>query len=296
VSVVASCELCGSRVSIDGSVGRCVGCGAEYDVVRGVGRTADFGTSSQLSIAGKLFPTSERIYLGPYPMPSGVSPYPAGTVLYVGTTITVRIGVYSPDEGKFVATRDLSGALVSNCIYIWHKLDTGAWEKLWTGNIGVDDTIDRPYTITKAGTHTFYMEFTGTDKYAGCAGSVDAKVASADYGSSEQVSLQVQPAFTVVVKDMVTKKPIVGAKVTVNSTEALTDGSGTAVFEALSPGNYSLTVSAGNYKTASKTVDLTTLGKVEEVHLLPLWAIAAGIVGACGVGLVVAHKALKRRG
>jgi len=286
---LADCELCGSPVRISGARGVCRSCGAEYDVIRH-GRRADFGTSSQLSVGAKMYSTSERIYLGPSPMPPGVSPYPPGTVLYVGTEITIRIGVLSVDEGSFRATKNIDGSLQSNCIFIWHKIDAGAWEKIWTGNIAVDGTIDRPYTITKSGTHTFYLEFTGTDKYAGCAGGVDAKVVSGDYGSSEQVSVNAQAALTVAVNDLITRKPVVGAKVVVDTTESVTGDSGIAVYDTLTPGIYTLTVEARDYKSETRMVQFTAAGKLEEVYLLPLWAIAAGVIGVGAVGVVAAVK------
>lgn len=285
---MSSCQLCGNAVTIDGAIAVCSNCGAEYDVIKRHGRgRADFGASSQLSIGAKQFPTSEKIYLGPYPMGPGIQPFPPGTVLYVGTKITVRMGIYSTDEGKFISPNPAP-------VTLWHKLDAAAWEKLWVGGWAAADVFDFTYTLPKSGTHTFYIEWPGTDVYAGCEGGVHAKVLSGDYGSSLEVSLQVQPALTVVVKDIVTKKQIVGAKVVVDTTEAVTDDSGTAIFDGLASGTYTLTVSARDYKSESRTIDLTMLGKVEEVHLLPMWAIAAGVVGASSVGLVVALKLRKR--
>jgi hypothetical protein len=243
----------------------------------------------EVALGAKQYPTQMKIYLGPSPMGPGVQPYPPGTVLYVGTTITIRVGVYSPDEGKWISP------LPQN-VLIYRKIDAGAYERIWAGSWTATDTFDVSYKLAKAGTHTFYAEFPGTDVYAGCEETVHGLrvTGGSDYGASPEVSVEALPALTVIVKDMIMKKPVVGAKVVIDTTEAITDDLGMAVFEALTSGTYTLTVSARDYKSASRTIDFTTAGKVEEVHLLPMWAIAAGVVGAGSVGLVVAVKLSKR--
>jgi len=287
VTAVPSCQLCGSAVSIDGAVAVCPNCGAEYDVIRH-GRRGDFSKSAEVAVGAKQYPTTMHCSLRPYPTTPATEPYPPGTVLYVGQTITVRMGIYSPDEGKYISP------LPQN-VTLWHKLDTGAWEKLWVGGWALDPAFplfDWAYKLAKAGTHTFYAEWPGTDVYAGCEESVHGL---ADYAVSSEVSLEALPALTVIVKDMVFKKPIQGAKVVVDTNEAVTDSSGMAVFDMLAPGTYTLIVSARDYKSETRTVILTAAGVVAEVHLLHLAAIALGLVAVGSVGVVVVHQATKRK-
>lgn len=70
---------------------------------------------------------------------------------------------------------------------------------------------------------------------------------------------------------------------------------GQVSFTDIPPGTYTLTVSARDYKSETRTVELTVAGMVEEVHLIHVGAIALGIVAAASTGLVVAHQVLKKR-
>jgi len=97
------------------------------------------------------------------------------TTQYIGTKILVVTTLY--DEFQ----KPLDGKSVN----VWHKLDTGAWEKIRTAIIGTTSDFGLPlhgradiyYTLSKGGTHTFYVEFLGDDIYEGCAkGAVRAFV------------------------------------------------------------------------------------------------------------------------
>jgi len=282
VSAVASCQLCGSPVAVDGDVAKCLGCGAEYDVVRH-GRRGDFSKSAEVSVNAQKKATEMRIYL----FNPAETERLEGKTVTVGTVVRVISSLWrEPWYTTLYAKRHI----------IYHRLNTGTWERIIdaTSQPGFNE-IGVDYTIRQAGKHTFYAEFPGDDEYLGCPSEVHGmRVQAQDHGVSPEVSVEALQALTVLVKDMVFKKPIEGAKVSVNTTVALTDASGIAVFDALAPGSYTLSVSASDYKSETRSIDLTEAGKVEEVHLLPLWAIAAGVVGVGAVGIVVAHKALKR--
>lgn len=109
------------------------------------------------------------------------------------------------------------------------------------------------------------------------------------FGVSPEVSVIVAPNLTVKVKDAVTKKPIEGAKVTVNTAEATTDASGLAVFPELPAGTYKVTVSKSGYKGWSKTVTFE-VGALIDVSLWPWWSIGLGIVGASAIGIIIIER------
>lgn len=285
VNTLSSCQLCGSTVNINGSLGVCQGCGAEYDVIKH-GRGRDFSKSVERAVNAQKYPTRVIFYLQ---RSDGVDI--DGTTQYVG--LGIRLRPVLEYQGADAVWRWLS----SKNMDIYHRLDTGAWEKLGTVTQGASGVYgDYNTTLPVAGKHTYYAEFPGDAYYAGCPSAVHGLTVDAqEFSVSPEVSVEALPALTVLVKDMFFKKPIEGAKVTIDTTEATTDASGMAVFDALASGTYTLTVSTRDYKSESRTVDLTMLGKVEEVHLLPMWAIAAGVVGAGAVGIVVAHKVTRRK-
>ena len=286
VSHVSSCELCGNAVTIDGAVAVCQGCGAEYDIIRH-SRGRDFSKSVERAVNAQKYPTRVIFYLQ---RSDGVDI--DGTTQYVGQGIRLRpVLEYQGADGVW---RWLSNYSMK----IYHRLDTGTWETLATVTQGTPGVYgDYNTTLPVAGKHTYYAEFAGDAYYAGCPSEVHGLTVDAqEFSVSPEVSVEALPALTVVVKDMVLKKPVEGAKVTIDTNEALTDASGMAVFESLMyvlpPGvtTLTLTVSARDYKSESRSVDVTVLGKVEEVHLLPMWAIAAGVVGVGAVGLVAVTR------
>ena len=109
------------------------------------------------------------------------------------------------------------------------------------------------------------------------------------YGVSPEVSLIVAPNLTVRVREALTSKPIEGAKVTVNTAEALTDASGLAVFGELPAGTYKITVTKSGYKSVSKTVTFT-VGEVIDITLWPWWLIGLAVVGVSAVGIVAIER------
>jgi len=292
VTAVANCQVCGSHVNVHGNVATCLSCGAEYDVIRH-GRGRDFSKSAEVAVNAAKIPTSMRIWIV-----IGTTPYGPGSTpptQYVGNRIILRFGVIDSRINDFINPQNVD-------VKLYRKVDGGAYALLTAAAWIADDAFDYAWTVDKAGTHTFYVEWPGTDKYAGCGEETHAMRVSGDYSLSPEVAVNVAAAFTVIVKDRIFKKPIEGAKVSVDGRmfggpiETLTDATGTAIFETLAPivGNYTVTVSASNYKSETRSVPLTEAGKVEEVHLLPMWAIAAGVVGVGAVGVVAAVKLRKK--
>lgn len=286
MNAVADCQLCGSSVNIQGQVAVCPTCGAEYDVIRHGRR--DFSTSPGRSLEAQKKPSS----IGCSLWDEGRTRRLEATTQWVGTKIQVNADLWDRSVNMT--------PLLGKSVRIWHRLDTGSWEKIFDGYSNAPDLGGEwfrvIYTLRKSGTHTFYAEFQGDDEYAGCDAPIHAlQVSGQDYGISPEVSVEAQPALTVIVKDMILRKPIEGAKVIVDAVEAATDASGMAVFDALAPGAYTVTVSARDYKSVTRPVELTAAGMVVEVYLLHVAAIALGIVSVGAVGVVVAHKALKKK-
>jgi len=281
---MSSCQLCGSRVSIHGAVGRCTNpsCGAEYDVIRH-GRRGDFSKSIEVAVNAQKRATDTKIYLWNEALTERME----DKTVFTGTTIVTRVGIYSPGEGKWVTGRTIN---------VYHKIDTGAPEvSTVTPSATGPGTADLKWWLTKGGKHTFWADWPGDEYYAGCGSEVHA-MHIGDYSLSPEVSVNAQPALTVIVKDALFRKPVEGAKVVVDAVEAVTDASGMASFATLAPSTYTLLVSAKDYKSTSRTVDLTVAGQAVEVGLWHVGVIALGLVGGAGVGVVVAHQALKRKG
>lgn len=285
MNTLASCQLCGSTVNINGSLGVCQGCGVEYDVIKHGRR--DFKVSAEVAVNAQKKPSD---WIGPsLILADGTSAI--GTTQYIGTKIRIW--------GKLVEDIAPYVGIPNRSIRIMGRLGAGVWAKVTDATTDASGYVkvagaDYWYTLGYSGTNTFRLEWDGDATYLGCESKADGLKAS-DYAVSSEVSVEAQPALTIIVKDMIFKKPIEGARVVIDTSEAITDASGMAVFDALAPGTYTLTVSAKDYKSETRTVELTTLGMVVEIHLIHMAALALGIVGAGAVGIVVAHKALKRK-
>jgi len=98
------------------------------------------------------------------------------------------------------------------------------------------------------------------------------------------------PASSVQVLDILTKKPIENAKVTINTTQKFTDSLGLAVLDVPN-GSYTLNISHPSYwsKTLKITLPMTEPLKAE---LIPLWSIGLGIVAGVTIITAVAAKAM----
>jgi len=214
---------------------------------------------------------------------------PTITVKGIGLVATGLSIMAEPTKGTIPFTTTVSGVLT--------RLDTGAgvgykgirlmWKKPGEAAFSLYGVVSSNskggYKFTPkidvADTYEFYAEFLGDSEFAGCdspSASVSAAVAV--------------PTYEVTVKDWVTKKPIAEAEVTVVDVGTFTaDVNGVATVLAAA-GTYTVTVSKSGYKPATKVM---TFPGVNQVGLIPLWAIGAGIVAAAVTTVAVA-KAVKK--
>jgi len=109
------------------------------------------------------------------------------------------------------------------------------------------------------------------------------------YSKSPKVIINVAYALTVTVKDAITKKPIQGAALLINTYSATTDETGKAVFPTIPPGTYTLRITHPSYLPKTITITLTEAGEAREVTLWPYWIIPAGM-GAAFAAIVIGAK------
>ena len=115
------------------------------------------------------------------------------------------------------------------------------------------------------------------------------------YGVSETKTVYVYPALTIKVKNAVTKKPIKDAIILADTNTATTDETGTATFELLPPGTYTVKVTHPAYMPKTGTVTITEAGALKEVTLWPYWIIPAGIGGAFAIVTLIYFLTKPRR-
>ena len=115
------------------------------------------------------------------------------------------------------------------------------------------------------------------------------------YGTSPIVTVNVAAALTIVVKDAIFKKPIKDAIVLADTNTATTDETGTATFELLPPGTYTVKVTHPAYMPKTGTVTITEAGALKEVTLWPYWIIPAGIGGAFAIVTLIYFLTKPRR-
>jgi len=122
-----------------------------------------FGRSPERAVSARKIGTILYFYLLDETGTKSVE----NTTQVVGTKIVLFIGL--DDENH----RPLKGKNVD----IYHRIDTGPWEKIKTVVTGTTNEAGMAigtgqatayYTLAKAGTHTFYAEFAGDDTYEGC--------------------------------------------------------------------------------------------------------------------------------
>ena len=115
------------------------------------------------------------------------------------------------------------------------------------------------------------------------------------YGTSPTVAVNVAAALTITVKDAILKKPIKGAIILADTNTATTDETGTATFELLPPGTYTVKVTHPAYMPKTGTVTITEAGALKEVTLWPYWIIPAGIGGGFALVALVYFLTKPRR-
>lgn len=98
------------------------------------------------------------------------------------------------------------------------------------------------------------------------------------------------PSSSIQLLDALTKKPIEGAKVTINTTEKTSDTLGLVVFD-VPDGKYTVKISHSAYLPKTLTLTLP-MAEPMKVDLWPLWAVGLGIVAGATVLTVVIAKAV----
>ena len=296
-----SCQVCGSEIhvrSTDTEVS-CQTCGSVYDVL------IHGSESPTRSVAGAKRPTRLDLWL----FDEAWREYVHDKALFVGTRILLSIALSElvdtaptcRDPGVWGWDISTSGKTVD----VYHRLNGGPWEKIRTVTTGKTGDKRAPglcganifYILTKAGKHDFYAEFKGTDYLAGCElPKIHGLLATETrFSVSPEVGVVAAPVLTVRVFNAITKKPIDGARVLVDTYEAFTDAEGNAIYEVIPLGTYTVWAQARDYKsvTFKPTVTLTEAGAVVEIGLWPLWSIGLGIVGAASVTVLAGTKWLR---
>jgi hypothetical protein len=127
-----------------------------------------FSKSPEVSVSGTKKPTSISCYL----WDEGRTTHLEGQTVFVGTKIRIEFALW--DRSKNYQ------ALPGKTARLFHRLDTGAWEKIFEGTPNAPELgpsyYKFVYTLPKAGTHAFYTEFVGDDEYEGCEKAVRAFV------------------------------------------------------------------------------------------------------------------------
>jgi len=118
-----------------------------------------FSKSPEVAVSAVRKPTKMDIWLSD----------PAETTRYEGKTVTVgtqiKVGTALWREPWFTS-------LGSKKHIIYHRLNTGTWEKIGEGTASTLGEFSVIYTVTTAGKHSFYAEFPGDAEYEGCTKAV----------------------------------------------------------------------------------------------------------------------------
>jgi hypothetical protein len=101
------------------------------------------------------------------------------------------------------------------------------------------------------------------------------------------------PSSSVQVLDAVTKKPIEGAKATIDTTEKLSDALGIIVLE-VAEGEYTVKITHPAYLTKTLTVTIP-MAEPLTVELWPLWTVGLGICAAATIGLAIGFKVMGKK-
>jgi len=114
-----------------------------------------YAVSSEVKVTVQKKPTEMRLYLF---NEAGTERMEDKTV-YVGSKLLLRTALF---------TEPWYTGLAKKKHYIFHRVNTGAWEQLVTGTAETN-FIEYLYTLPIAGIHSFYAEFKGDAEYIGCS-------------------------------------------------------------------------------------------------------------------------------
>ena len=115
------------------------------------------------------------------------------------------------------------------------------------------------------------------------------------FAKSQEKTVYAAYASTIKVKDAITKKTIKGAIVLADTNTTTTDETGTAIFELLPPGTYTVKVTHPAYMPKTGTVTIIEAGKLLEITLWPYWVIPAGIGGSFALVTLIYFLTTPRR-
>ena len=209
----------------------------------------------------------------------------------IGTSLSTKaeptevpIGEQTVISDKLIRTDTGAGLAIKDVHIYWKKPGETVfdhWGKTLTNYLG--EYLVKPY-IDLEGTYEFYAEFEGDATYLGCESPL------------VYVGGAAVPTYAVTVKNWVTKKPIAGAEVVVIDIDVVeTDENGIADLTAVlpAPGTYEVGVRKDGYKSTKRTMEFPG---INQVNLIPIWAIGLGLVaGAAATTVVIAKAAEKRR-
>jgi len=100
-----------------------------------------------------------------------------GTTVYVGTRILIVVTLHEVTDGYSCKDEAYYPESTNKQpVDVYHRVEDGAWEKLFTVTTGVTSDqrapancgADKYYTLTVAGRHEFYVEYAGNAFLEGC--------------------------------------------------------------------------------------------------------------------------------
>lgn len=108
------------------------------------------------------------------------------TTLYTGTKILIVVTLHEKVDGYMCKNPDIYPESTDRQpVDVYHRVNGGAWEKLFTVTTGVTSDIGKPagcgadkyYTLMSVGKHDFYAEYKGNAYLEGCSSKVVSSLA-----------------------------------------------------------------------------------------------------------------------
>jgi len=100
-----------------------------------------------------------------------------GTTVYTGTKILIVVSLHEVTDGYSCKNEAYYPESTNKQpVDVYHRVEGGAWEKLFTVTTGVTSDAGTPancgadkiYTLTASGKHEFYAEYAGNAYLEGC--------------------------------------------------------------------------------------------------------------------------------
>jgi hypothetical protein len=141
-----------------------------------------FGTSVTKGISGAKRP----VIVGCYLFDEAYATKLEDTTVFTGTKITVVITLHEKVDGATCKNPDVyPESTEKQPVDVYHRLEGGAWEKLWTVTTSVTSDhghpagcgADKYYTLMGVGKHEFYASYAGNAYLEGCKSKVAKSLA-----------------------------------------------------------------------------------------------------------------------